>query len=309
MEGRIPVGPDEHSDHGVTEEPLLLAFSPCPNDTFVFHAWVTGLVPGAPPVTPRLDDIDMLNTLALEARPDVAKISFAALGHVRERYALLHSGGALGRGCGPLLVVPRDSELAGGGRKGDRRDVARRLQGVRVAIPGPLTTAALLLGLFAPDAAELVVMPYDRIMPAVAAGEVAAGLIIHESRFTYPQHGLELLVDLGAWWEETTTHPVPLGCVVVRRDLGRETAQAVEAAVRSSLQAAWRDPLASWPYVRRHAQELEATVCEAHIELYVTDFSLDYGREGEAAIRHLLATAEGLGLIPASGRSLFWDEE
>ena len=152
-------------------------------------------------------------------------------------------------------------------------------------------------------------LPFDRIMPAVAGGEVEAGVIIHESRFTYPEHGLALLVDLGAWWEETTGLPIPLGCIVVRRDLGKETAIAVDAAVRASLVAARRDPAASRAYVRRHAQEMDPSVCEAHIDLYVNDFSLDYGREGEAAIRHLLATAESLAIIPASSRPLFWDEE
>ena len=162
--GRRLLDRDDHADHGVTEEPLLLAFSPCPNDTFIFHAWVSGHVPGAPPVTPRLDDIDMLNTLALEGRPDVVKISFHAFGHLRERYALLHSGGALGRGCGPLLVARADSDLiegaglsaggdlAAGALEADRYRPAPALAGVRIAIPGPLTTAALLLRLFAPQA-------------------------------------------------------------------------------------------------------------------------------------------------------------
>ncbi len=185
---------------------------------------------------------------------------------------------------------------------------AKPSSSARIAIPGGLTTAALLLRLFAPTASRLVTLPYHRIMPAVEAGEVDAGLIIHESRFTYPQHRLRQLVDLGAWWEETTTHPIPLGCIVVRRGLGRQTAEAVDRAVRRSLEAARREPRDSQAYVRRHAQELEAAVCEAHIALYVTEFSLDYGAEGEAAIRHLLGMAEGLGIVPPSDRPLFWDE-
>lgn len=281
-------------------ERLLLAFSPCPNDTFIFHAWVSGSLAGAPPVVSVLEDIDTLNTMTVEGRPDVAKISFQALGHVRDEYALLHSGGALGRGCGPLLLVREDSAL---GLSDDRG-----LEQARIAIPGGLTTAALLLRLFAPTASRLVTLPYHRIMPAVQAGEVDAGLIIHESRFTYPQHRLRQLVDLGAWWEETTTHPIPLGCIVVRRELGRQTAQAVDEAIRRSLEAGRRDPRGSQAYVRSHAQELEAAVCEAHIDLYVTEFSLDYGAEGEAAIRYLLGMAEGLGIVPVGDRPLFWDE-
>ena len=296
-------------DRRVQGEPLLLAFSPCPNDTYLFHAWVSGGLPGAPTVTPRLEDIDTLNSLALAGRPDVAKISFNALARVRERYALLHSGGALGRGCGPLLVVREDSLLGRGGRGSGDGGSEGSFAGVRIAIPGPLTTATLLLRLFAPTATALVTLTYDRIMPAVEAGEVDAGLIIHESRFTYPDHRLRALVDLGAWWEETTGHPIPLGCIVVRRSLGRETAAAVDRTVRRSLEAARRDPIAAGPYIRSHAQEMEAAVCEAHIALYVTDFSLDYGPEGEAAIRHLMAAAERSGAVPPGATPLFWDED
>jgi 1,4-dihydroxy-6-naphthoate synthase len=179
-------------------------------------------------------DIDTLNALALAGEPDVAKVSFHAFGHLRERYALLHSGGALGRGCGPLVVVRGLDGSRGVGANG-ATDGEPFLAGLRVAIPGRLTTAALLLRLYAPELVDPVVLTYDRIMPAVAAGEVDAGLIIHESRFTYPQFGLSCLVDLGEWWERTTGHPIPLGGIVVRRDLGRERAAAIDAAVAASL--------------------------------------------------------------------------
>lgn len=284
---------------------LTLAYSPCPNDTYIFHAWVHGLVPAAPPVREVLADIDELNAMALRNEPDVVKVSFHALAYLRERYALLHSGGALGRGCGPLVLVRPESPLRltnGGGP-------SRVLAGRRVAIPGELTTAALLLRLYAPDVGELVSMPFDRIMGAVRREEVEAGVIIHEGRFTYADQGLRSLIDLGDWWEGITGHPIPLGCIVVRRDLGQEVARRVDDAVRRSLETARLDPEASSAYIRRHAQEMDPDVCREHIDLYVNDFSLDYGREGEAAIRYLLGRAEELGAIPESAdRPLFWDD-
>jgi len=284
---------------------LSLAYSPCPNDTYIFHAWVHGLVPGAPRVREVLADIDELNAMALRAEPDVVKVSFHALAHLRERYVLLHSGGALGRGCGPLVLVTPESplRLANGGGP------SRVLAGRRVAIPGELTTAALLLRLYAPEVGEMVPMPFHRIMGSVRRGEVDAGVIIHEGRFTYVQQGLRSLLDLGDWWEGVTGRPIPLGGIVVRRDLGPDVARRVDDAVRRSLEVARADPEASTAYIRRHAQEMDPKVCREHIALYVTDFSIDYGDEGEGAIRHLLAQAEVLGAVPDSGdRPLFWDD-
>jgi 1,4-dihydroxy-6-naphthoate synthase len=287
-------------------EPLTLAYSPCPNDTYIFHAWVHGKVSGAPAVREVLSDIDELNAMALRGVPDVAKVSFHALAHLRDRYALLHSGGALGRGCGPLVVVPPDSPLRLTNGGGPSRVLAGRV----VAIPGELTTAALLLRLYAPDVGETVSMPFHVIMDAVVRGEVEAGVIIHESRFTYQGHGLRRLLDLGDWWEDVTGHPIPLGGIVVRRDLGRDTAAAVDGAIRSSLELANADPEASTAYVARHAQEMDPQVCRDHIALYVNEFSLGYGEEGEAAIRFLLERAESLGVVPFTAAApLFWDED
>lgn len=289
--------------------PLSLWFSPCPNDTFIFHAWAHGLVRDAPPVEVTLADIDELNAAALQGIPDVAKVSFHAFAHLRDRYALLHAGGALGRGCGPLLVARRDSALLSGAERGGHARLASALGGARVAIPGRLTTAALLFRLFAPTAGDVCVMPFDRIMPAVETGEVDAGVIIHEGRFTYPTHGLGQVVDLGEWWEATTGHPIPLGGIVVRRDKGPEAAGAVDRALRQSLEAARRDPGASADYVRAHAQEMDTDVCRQHIDLYVNEFSLDYGPAGEQAIRTLLAAARREGVAPDTGEAgVFWDD-
>lgn len=285
-------------------EPLTLAYSPCPNDIYIFHAWVHGLVPDAPPVREVLEDIDTLNAMALRGEPEVVKVSFHAFAHLRDRYALLHAGGALGRGCGPLVVVRPDSPL----RLTNGSGPARLLAGCRVAIPGTLTTAAMLLRLYAPDVGEQVIMPFDTILAAVEKREVDAGLIIHESRFTYQRHGLRRLVDLGEWWEGSTGFPIPLGGIVVRRDLGIEAAGRVDRTIRHSLVLARDDPDASNAYIQRHAREMDPDVCREHIALYVNDFSLDYGAEGEAAIRHLLSLAEEIGTSPpTTGLRLFWD--
>jgi 1,4-dihydroxy-6-naphthoate synthase len=274
--------------------PLTLAYSPCPNDTFIFTPWVDGHIAGAPPVVERFEDIDTLNRLALAGEPDVVKISFHAYGHLRDRYTLLRSGGALGRRCGPLVVARTPfGETA--------------LAEKTVAIPGKLTTAALLVRLFAPELSEarITVMPFNEIMPAVCGGQVDAGVIIHESRFTYQHHGLTRIVDLGEWWERTTGHAIPLGGIAMRRDLGDALIRRTEQALSASVAYAHAHPEHVWPTIRRHAQEMEDEVMRQHIALYVNDFTRDYGVEGEAAIRHLLETAERLGIVPHSRQPLF----
>ena len=273
---------------------LTLAYSPCPNDTFIFTPWVEGHIAEAPPVVERFEDIDTLNKIALRGEPDVVKVSFHALGHLRERYCLLRSGGALGRGCGPLVVAKTAFASA---------DLASRT----VAIPGKLTTAALLVRLFAPALrdSQITVMPFDRIMPAVCEGRVDAGVIIHESRFTYHRHGLTQIVDLGEWWEKETSHPIPLGGILMRRDLGDELIRRTESVLTRSVDFAFAHTGVVWPTVRRHAQEMEDDVMRQHIALYVNDFTRDYGVEGEAAIAHLLATAERLGIVPHSTKPLY----
>jgi 1,4-dihydroxy-6-naphthoate synthase len=210
----------------ITEAPtrtLTLGYSPCPNDTFIFHALVHGIV-GADGLSfrERLEDVETLNRLAADGVLDVTKVSYGAIPHLVRDYVLLRSGGALGRGCGPLVVAREDF-----GREG--------LTGRRIAIPGRNTTANLLLRLFAPDAPAGIEMVYSDIMPAVERGEVDAGLIIHESRFTYPQHGLAKVVDLGEWWERTTGLPIPLGGILARRDLGDDAIRAVDDAIRRSV--------------------------------------------------------------------------
>jgi 1,4-dihydroxy-6-naphthoate synthase len=274
---------------------LSLGFSPCPNDTFVFDALVHGRVDAAGlRFRPRLEDVETLNRLARDGVLDVTKVSYGAIPYLLDRYVLLRSGGALGRGCGPLVVA-----------RGER--AAGPLRGARVAIPGRMTTAWLLLRLFAGEGVEPVEMVYSDIMPAVARGEVDAGLIIHESRFTYPAHGLARVADLGEWWEGETGHPIPLGGILARRDLGAEAIRAIDDALRRSVEHAFAHPDDSREYVRAHAQEMEEPVQRQHIALYVNDFSADLGAEGEAAIRELFARGRAAGVVPAATASPFLD--
>ncbi len=250
---------------------LTFGFSPCPNDTFAFHALVHGLVDAPFRVEPVLLDIEELNQRARTSELDLTKLSFGAFGPVGDRYRLLRSGAALGHGVGPL-VVARDP---------------RELEEARIAIPGRDTTAFLLLRTAVPGLGEVVELRYDRILAAVAGGEVDAGLIIHESRFTYADHGLVAVADLGEWWERETGLPVPLAGICARA--GLPEAAAAEAAIRASVEYGLVHPEASRDYVRAHSQELSGEVCAAHIALYVNEFSVDLGDEGLAAVERLVA--------------------
>jgi len=267
---------------------LSLGYSPCPNDTFIFYALTHNKVslPGKR-VVERLEDVETLNQLALKRRLDLTKISYHALGHLREDYTLLHSGGALGRGCGPLVIAPQKTDM-------------EKLRGRRIAIPGTLTTANLLLQLYGTGYENVVVIPFDQIMPALKRGEAEAGVIIHESRFTYRQAGFHQVVDLGSWWETESGLPIPLGGILARRDLGTGTIQEIDRAIRASLEYACNHPLEPRTYIKEHSQEIEDKVIDEHIRLYVNDFSLDLGEQGLAAVEVLMAKAEERGLIPKS---------
>ena len=265
---------------------LSLGFSPCPNDTFIFDALVHGRVCCAGlGFSERLEDVETLNRLALSGLLDVSKVSYHLLGHILPEYLLLRSGGALGRGCGPLLVAREELD-------------PRRLAGRKIALPGRYTTAALLLRLFDPSLADFVYLPFDQIMKAVADGSVAAGVIIHESRFTFASYGLSKILDLGQWWEQETGHPIPLGGIAARRSLGRETLLALERGIAQSVASAFENPEQARPYIRAHSQEMSDEVCAAHIGLYVNDFSRGLGEEGEASVRLLLERAATAGIVP-----------
>jgi 1,4-dihydroxy-6-naphthoate synthase len=255
---------------------LTFGYSPCPNDTFAFHALTHGVVDLPFHITPVLLDIEELNRRAHQGEFAFTKLSVGAFGAVGDRYRLMRSGAALGEGVGPLVVTrtPMTLEQAVRGR---------------VAIPGRETTAFSLLRLAAPSLGEVVEMRYDRILRAVRDGDVEAGLIIHESRFTYAEHGLSKAVDLGDWWKAETGLPVPLAGICARSDLDHATVMTMEAAIRQSVQYAFDHPDASREYVRANAQEMSAEVCAQHIALYVNSFSLDIGAEGLRAIERLVA--------------------
>lgn len=272
---------------------LSLGFSPCPNDTFMFYPLVHDLVDTEGlAFRERLEDVETLNRLALEGELDVSKVSYHALGHIRDTYALLRSGSALGRGCGPLLVAADDLDPG-------------ELAGKTIAVPGRYTTALLLLRLFDPRLHNFLEMPFNEIMDAVLSGNADAGLIIHESRFTYQGYGLRKLLDLGEWWEGETGLPIPLGGIVARRNLGKEAVAAIERALGRGVEYARAHPDAAARYICEHAQEMSAEVCAAHIGLYVNDYSANLGDEGAAAIACLMERAEAAGLIPRSELPLF----
>ncbi|MFF5705894.1 1,4-dihydroxy-6-naphthoate synthase [Streptomyces sp. NPDC012794] len=272
-----------------TAEPLAIAYSPCPNDTFVFDAWAHGRVPGAPALDVTFADIDVTNGMAERGEFDVLKVSYAVLPWVLEEYALLPCGGALGRGCGPLVLTRGPGVDLGTGT---------------VAVPSERSTAYLLFRLWAADVlpdgvGKVVVLPFHEIMPAVRDGRVDAGLVIHEARFTYQDYGLHRLADMGEHWESTTGLPIPLGAIIAKRSLGAERLRALAEAARTSVRMAWDDPEASRPYVRAHAQELDPAVADQHIGLYVNEFTADLGDAGYAAVRGLLTRAAAEGLVPA----------
>lgn len=269
------------STEAAPSDTLSLAFSPCPNDTFVFNAWVHGLIEDAPPVAVTFADVDITNGAAERGEFDVVKVSYAALPWLLDKYALLPSGGALGRGCGPLVLTAGRPDLVG----------------ATVAVPGERTTAYLLFRLWAQNAGvdRIEVMPFPEIMPAVRAGVVDAGLVIHEARFTYQQYGLTNVCDLGDWWEASTGLPIPLGAILAKRTLDT---RRISDAVRASVRHAMSDPSLSKDFVAKHAQEMDPDVQARHIALYVNDFSVDLGADGYAAIEGLLGRATEAGLVP-----------
>jgi 1,4-dihydroxy-6-naphthoate synthase len=265
---------------------LSIGFSPCPNDTYIFCALVNGHIRlddfKLQPVV--LEDVETLNKWAMEGRLDITKLSFHAFGHVLENYAMLNAGSALGRGCGPLLVS-------------NRAVASEDFADMTVAVPGRYTTAAMLLKLHSPVWKNVVTMRFDEIMPAIEASEVDCGVIIHESRFTYQERGLLLIADLGSWWEEISGHPIPLGGIAVKRSLGREIIAQIDHAVRASILWTNKNPLPCRPYIKKHAQELEDSVINDHIGLYVNRFSEDLGVEGMAAIEFFLKKGQEVGLF------------
>jgi 1,4-dihydroxy-6-naphthoate synthase len=257
---------------------LTLGFSPCPNDTFIFDALVNKKIDTEGlDFDVRLEDVETLNQWAMQGQLDISKISYGVLPLVQDRYELLDAGGALGKGVGPLLIARRPIPFD---------DISE----CSIAIPGQLTTAHLLFSLAFPAAHHKEFMIFSSIEDAVLAGKVDCGVIIHENRFTYQQKGLTKLLDLGEFWEKETGAPIPLGGIVLRR--GQEPALAIKinTLIRKSLEYAFSHYPDLPDYVRNHAQEMDQQVMRQHIDLYVNNYSLSLGHDGEKAIQTLLQT-------------------
>lgn len=264
---------------------IKLAFSPCPNDTFIFDALVHGKIDTEGlGFDYRMDDVESLNRLALAGNIDMVKVSFHAWLYLTRQYILLNSGSALGFGNGPLLIAKK--EFSG-------KDLKR----ISVAIPGMYTTAHLLFRIAFPEIEEKQFMVFSEIEDAILAGKVDAGVIIHENRFTYEQKGLKKIVDLGEYWEHLTQSPIPLGGIVVRKTLKKEIIDKLQRIMHRSVIYALEHPNDAMLFVRSNAKELDIDVIEKHIGLYVNRFSIDLGAEGKKAVSQLLHVARERGLL------------
>lgn len=261
---------------------LNLGFSPCPNDTFIFHGMTHNLVDTRGyDFELTIADVEELNSLARNLYCDITKLSFHAWLRLRESYEILDSGAALGYGCGPLVVS--------GGRRLKEDSV--------IALPGKWTTAALLFRIYAPQCKNLRYERFDLIMPKIASGEYDAGVIIHEGRFVYKNYNLELIEDLGNWWERKTSMPIPLGCIAIKREHGYRLKSDIEGIIKDSVLYAMKNRESSRNFIKSHSAELDDNVINEHIALYVNDFTISLGSDGREAIEILKRHAIDAGII------------
>jgi 1,4-dihydroxy-6-naphthoate synthase len=266
-----------------------IGFSPCPNDTFIFDALVNRKIDtGKFEFEVVMDDVETLNRMALAEKLDITKISYGVLSKILPMYKVLNAGGALGMGVGPLLVTSRPVEPG-------------EVNGMVVAIPGMNTTAHMLFSIAFPEAVKKKFMVFSSIEDAVLRGEVDAGVIIHENRFTYQQKGLHKLMDLGDYWEQHTGAPIPLGGIVMNRKYDNHTMKEVNRLIMESLLYARKNYPELSDFVKSNAQEMQEDVMRRHIDLYVNDYSLDLGQKGKAAIWQMLEVAEQIFPQPVSG--------
>ena len=257
---------------------LTLGFSPCPNDTFIFDALVNKKIDTEGfDFEVHLEDVQTLNQWAMQGKLDLSKISYGVLPLVTNKYELLESGGALGKGVGPLLIAKQPIP-------------AFQLPQCTIAIPGQHTTAHLLFSLAYPNARKKKFMIFSAIEDAVLSGQVDCGVIIHENRFTYQQRGLVKLADLGEFWEATTGAPIPLGGILAKKDLPPGISQKINELIRKSLEYAFQHYPALPDYVKQHSQEMEEQVMRQHIDLYVNNYSLALGEDGHRAVNTLMKT-------------------
>jgi 1,4-dihydroxy-6-naphthoate synthase len=272
---------------------LTLGYSPCPNDTFIFDAMVHGKIDTEGlRFAAQLEDVETLNNWAAAGKLDITKLSYAAFAQLTDRYQILSAGSALGNHCGPLLVA----------KKAYRE---QEIPDLRIAVPGLRTTAYFLYEYAFGKLNHSVPTLFSDIEASVLDGRVDAGVIIHENRFTYQQKGLVLLRDLGAHWEDTTGWPIPLGGIVVQRQLPDALKQKIERVMARSVAYAFAHRADVMPYVRAHAQELDEAVIHAHIDLYVNDFTLDLGEKGRSAVLFLLQKAQKAHFAEKNAESIF----
>ena len=272
---------------------LKIAFSSCPNDTFVFDAMINHKIDTENlnfDIT--IDDIEKLNKLALSNQIDVVKLSFHAYAFVSEHFQILDSGSALGFGNGPMIISKQ-------------KIYPDELGDAKIAIPGKYTTANLLLGILFPNAKQKSEYLFSDIEEAILSNEVDAGLIIHENRFTFEKKGLRKIVDLGELWEKETNRAIPLGCIAVNRKIDNETKRKINRVLRKSIDFANKNPQSSYDFVKKYAQEIDDDVISQHIELYVNNFTLSLKDEGKKTIEKLYEKAKHLNLIPKIRDKIF----
>tara|TARA_R110001592_G_scaffold302663_1_gene574580 strand:- start:375 stop:1220 length:846 start_codon:yes stop_codon:yes gene_type:complete len=277
-------------------ESLTIGFSPCPNDTFIFDALVNHKIDTEGlEFDVYLGDVEDLNQKAFKDELDITKISYHAFGHLTNDYVLLDTGSALGKGCGPILVQSSKFKVQS----------LEDLSSVKIAIPGKYTTANFLLSIAHPEAINKVEMLFSDIENAVLNNEVDAGLIIHENRFTYFEKGLEKIIDLGEYWEKTTGALIPLGGIIIKRNLPAEIIKKVNRLLRKSIEYAFDNPESPLTYMQENAQEMDKKVMMQHVELYVNKYSLDLGGEGRNAIIQMFNLAQQKGIIPKIEKKIF----
>jgi len=253
---------------------LTLGFSPCPNDTFIFDALVNNKIDTEGfEFEVQLEDVQTLNKLAINKTLDISKISYGVLPLVMQNYNVLNSGGALGKGVGPLLIS-----------RNPIADLETSIENLSIAIPGENTTAHLLFSYAFPIAKNKQFLVFNEIEEAVSSGKADAGVIIHENRFTYQDKGLFKLMDLGEYWEEKTGAPIPLGGIVIKKEIDEDIQKKIDHLIRKSLEYSFSNYPALSTYIAAHSQEMSEEVMRKHIDLYVNDFSLDLGKEGKSAI-------------------------
>lgn len=279
---------------------FTLGFSPCPNDCFIFDAMIHGKIDTEGlQFKAVIEDVETLNQMAFDRELDITKLSYHAFAYITKYYQLLNSGSALGNGCGPLLISKKEN------LNYVFTNLESKMPNLTIAIPGTFTTASFLLALAFPFAANTIEMKFSEIEDAVLSGDVDAGLIIHENRFTYQGKGLKKVIDLGEFWETLAIAPIPLGGIVIKRDFSNELKLKVNRIIRRSVEFAFTHPQDSKGFVKEHAQTMSEEVMKKHIDLYVNNYSIDLGQEGKRAVKLLFNKAQELGLIEKIKEDIF----